>query len=262
MVLSILYDKELSAKVFQLRDSERYTNSTQTTLEVDYQNNRRDYISVDLTAGILKNLGKSSVAFYCDDELVNVVTCNQGTSSVATSTQVSYGYHKFYAKYLGNAQCLSSKSGVVEFEVTEPDIPKSSLSFDVTGLTNNWVETVAGATVTLSHKDNNNAALTGKTVKISVNGETPSNFTINSASANISSLLPNNYSGELTIRAEFEGDVAYLECETETKFYVGYDLSAVLKYAKIGVGDEAAVDVKLAKTNGGAVANKTVKLNG
>ena len=145
-------------------------------------------------------------------------------------------------------------------EITEPNIPKSTLSFNIIGLTNNWVETIDGATVTLSHISEDDSVITGTTVLVTINGET-NEVIIDSASTDISSLLPSNHLGELSIQAEFEGDVAHLECETETKFYVGYELIATPKYSKIGVGDTAIVEVQLSKYDKTPVANKTVKLN-
>ena len=266
MVLSIIYDKEIMAKVFQLRDSERYTNSTQTSLEVDFLNNRRDYVTVTLSANVLKHLDKSSVAFYCDDTLVGVTACNEGTSTVTATAHVPYGYHKYYAKYMGNAQCLSSKSGIVELEVTEPDLPKTTLGLTVTGLdSSSWVSSVSGATITLSLTNyNDDSSITGKSIKIYVNNDAAISYTLDNASVNLSSVLSdyNSYVGQLVVRAEFEGDAEYIGDDAEIKFYVGYNVTATPKYAKIGVGDNAVVNVQLSKYNGAAVANKTVKLNG
>ena len=94
MVVSTIYDEELKTTVFQIRDSERYTNSTYTSLELTYNNARRDYITVNMTATVQKHLGKSNVAFYDGDTLLSIVTCNQGTSTVTSSAKVPYGYHR------------------------------------------------------------------------------------------------------------------------------------------------------------------------
>lgn len=263
-MLSVVYDKDIMEKVFQLRDSERYTNSTQTTLEMTYNNNRSDYVTANFTATVKKHLGRGSIAFYCDNELVAVQNCNQGTETITASAKVSYGYHTYYAKYLGNAECLSSKSGVVELSITEPNLPKTIVGLSVVDLdSNSWIDALPNMILTLKNADDN-TAITGKDIKIYVNDDEPITYTLTGSSASIKSLLSdyNNYIGQMKVRVEFEGDVEYLGNEAETTFYVGYDLNATPKYTKIGVGDTVTIDVLLSKPNGEPVADKSIKLNG
>jgi hypothetical protein len=228
-------------------------------------NNRSDYVVMSMSATVYKHLGKSSVAFYCDDELVAVTNCNEGTSTVTATAHVAYGNHKYYAKYLGNSECLSSKSGITELSVNEPNLPKTNLGLSVSGLdSSNWVSSLNDATILLSLKTlSDNTALTGKTIKIYVNDDDAIDYTLNSESVDLSSVLSDytNFVGQLIIRAEFEGDVEYIGDDAEIKFFIGYNLSATVKYAKIGVGDNVVVNASLSKQDGTPAANRTIKLN-
>lgn len=260
MVVSTIYDKELNSKVFQIRDSERYTNSTQTSLELSYENNHRSYVTIDFTATVHKHLGKSSVAFFCDDEVVAITPITQAQSTVTGSAEVEYGYHKYYAKYMGNAECLSSRSGIEELEVTEPNLIKTYISLAIAQLdANNWVGNIKSITpkVLLKRKDNNNI-ISDATITVTVPEHIDGAEKTTSASElNISDLFNNSnwngFVGDVTLKIDYEGDEEYLGSDVELKFYAGYDFTARAKYAKVGVGDTTPVTASLSKPNGNAI---------
>ena len=259
--VSTIYDKDLNAKVFQVRDSERYTNSTQTFLGVSYVNNRRDYVTVTLTANVEKDIGNSSVAFYCNNQLVGISKIRDADNSKAISVHVPYGYNKYYAKYLGNDQCLSSKSGVVELEINESNIPKTYLTLTLTGLdTNNWIGSIKqlGATLTLKTVDGD-VALTDKTVTVEVVGVVGvQEYTFDGASLDLSDLFNSidGFNGLTTIKVVYEGDNEYIGDEIEMAVRAGYDLSATANYPKIGAGDVTVITASLHKYDGTPMENK------
>lgn len=265
MVVSTIYDKELKAKVFQVRDSERYTNSTQTALEVEYVNNRKDYITVNLTAEVKKALGKSSVAFYCDNELLGFDTFNQSDVQATFSAKITYGYHKYYAKYMGNVECLSSKSPVVELEVAEPNLTKTKFSTDVNGVdSNNWASSISNVGITAQLLNYDDDLLDDETVTVTLDGQTSDTITTDNGDIDLSSSVVLNPTlwdnGEHTLKFEYEGDAEKLGCETELKISVGYVVSLTRRYAKLVIGDTEIFDASVTKPDGTPIEGVNVSL--
>ena len=261
MVVSTIYDKDLKQKVFQVRGSERYTNSTQTTLEIEYDNSHKSYLEVTLTSTVKRKIGSSSIVFYCDDTILGIVACNESDSEVEATYQVSYGYHKFYAKYVGNTQCLSSKSGIIELDVTEPDLPETILSFVQTGTLDSekWIENVSNLSYKVLLEDESNNAITGKDILIYVNGEYYDTVT-SASSAQALSINYSTYGKHIILKAVFEGDDDYLASNDSVEFYHNYVVTAAPKYRKTGIGSAAIVNATVTKSDGRAVGNRTVIL--
>lgn len=265
MVVSTIYDKELKAKVFQVRDSERYTNSTQTTLEIGYVNNRKDYITVNLTAKVKKALGKSSVAFYCDNELLGFDTFNQNDVQATFSAKVSYGYHKYYAKYMGNVECLSSKSPVVELDVAESNLVKTKFTTSLNGVdSSNWAGSINNVGITAQLLNYDDDPLDGKTVTVTLDGEISDTITTSSGDIDLSSSVVLNPTlwdnGEHTLKFEYDGDVEELGCDTELKISVGYVVSLTRRYNTLVIGDAELFDVSVSKPDGTPVEGVNVSL--
>lgn len=269
MVVSTIYDKDLNEKVFQIRDTERYTNSTQISLELGYENNHRSYVTINFTANVHKHLGKSSVVFYCDDEVVAITPISQSQSIVTGSADVEYGNHKYYAKFMGNAECLSSKSGITELEVTEPNLIKTYCTLSIAELdADNWVgniKTIAPM-VMLKRKDNNNA-ISGKTITVTAKDHINAvEKTTTASELDLSDLFNttdwNGFIGDVTLTIDFEGDEEYLGSDVELKFYAGYDFTLKAKYAKVGVGDTTPFIASLSKPNGNAIEGAEIEFSG
>lgn len=265
MGVSVIFDNELKARVFQVRDTERYTNSTKTSLEIEYLNNRTDYVTVNLTATVTNPLGNSSVAFYCDDELIGVATYVASDTETEITAHVPYGYHKYYAKYLGNVQCLSSKSGIVELEVTEPNLPKTKFTTTVSGIdSNNWASSISDIGFSIYLKTLDDTNLDGKTVIVTLDDTTTENITTSNGRVNLtgSSVIDAALwtNGEHTLHFEFEGDVGYIGSETDIKINIGYIVLLTRRYAKLGLGDTEIFDVNVSKPDGTPVEGVDVTL--
>lgn len=269
MVVSTIYDKELNAKVFQIRDSERYTNSTQTALEISYENNHRNYVTMNFTVSVHKHLGKSSVVVYCDNEVVAIAPITQSQSSVTLSANVEYGTHNYYAKFMGNAECLSSRSGITELEVIEPNLIKTRFDVSIAELdANDWVGNIKTIEplVVLLDKDNN-TILANKTIIITVpNYLDEVEKVTTSSELNISDLFNNEnwngFVGDVTLKIAFEGDNEYLGSDIEFRFYAGYDFTVTPTYTKIGLGDTTPLTATLSKPNGNAIQGANIEFNG
>lgn len=216
MVVSTIYDKDLKQKVFQVRDSERYTNSTLTSLEVTTNASNRNYLQLSLTATVQKHLGASSVVFYDGDEMIGTMVCNQGTSTVTCQAKVSYGYHKLRAKYVGNAECLSSRSGIVEVEVTEPNLIHTAIDLsDIKEYYFKRQDINEPLLATMINEDTREVIL-DETLKFYLNNVFvgyvySDDIRYNTAHMNV---------GEYTCKIVFDGDDEYFGCETEFTFKV------------------------------------------
>lgn len=235
MVVYTEFDSDLKEKVFVVRGAERYTHSTSCEISVVYHDNRRSYLSLDLTAEVKHHIGTSSVAFYDDDNLLGIVDISQSQSSVQFTANVDYGYHKLYAKFMGNAECLSSKSHISELTVNNPDLPDTEFVVDL--YRDEVIDNYISPNVTLN---SNNVALSNRQIKVYVDEVLESTRTLNgTTSLNIYSLSK----GVHKIKFDFEGDEEYLASSYEFNVYVGYNILAELNRPSVVVGETVTIDV-------------------
>ena len=142
------YDNTLKEKVFVLKGEEAYAKSTDTVLtelnrEEDW-NRHLDYMLIGFEVDVHRNVGESSIVLYDNDEVIDVIPFDLGSTSVRwekyydedlgewvdNRIQLAYGIeHNVYAKYMGNKQCLKSQSKVYKFSEEMPDAYLSSLEF-------------------------------------------------------------------------------------------------------------------------------------
>lgn len=266
MIVSTKYDDELKAKVFVVRGDERYTRSTITTLAVTTANTNRSYLAVILTATVRRHLGQSSVVFYDGDMVIGVATCNSNQTNITIQARVNYGSHKFYAKYMGNAQCLSSKSGIKEVTVDEPALTKTRI--DVDNIEEYYLES-SGFTITgnlLKIVSDVPSALVSKTITMVVgDGEIYSESTTSTSGGEFSFSGAAYQLGEgiYDARISFDGDDTYLGYDFDFVLVISHDnciIETTTKYAKIGVGDTAIFDVTAKSFKEEPLENITVTL--
>ena len=254
MVVYTEYDSDLKEKVFAVRGAERYTHSTICNLEYEYYNNHASYLTVDLTASVEHHVGSSTVAFYEDNVLMGIKTITQRQSSVSFSVRTTYGVHLYQAKFLGNAECLSSKSRFISVEVLEPDLPTPTLN-----ITNAAAQSLNGTSTFNVALANSGINLSNKTVTIYVDDEEYSTKTVTGVtSVTVSSLTV----GKHTIKAVFDGDDEYLATENSFEVMVGYDLSVTANHKLIAFGDTLIIDAYLDNWNGEPISGSTISLVG
>lgn len=246
------YDSDLKEKVFVVRGSERYNQSTLCNLSYTYAANRRSYLALNLTATVQHHKSKSSVAFYDNGTLLGLVDIKSSQSSVSLNAQVGYGSHQIYAKYLGNNECLSSKSRYEELTVLEPDLPTPT--FVVTDFDKQSLTSTSTFTVGL---DVNGTYLSDRSVMVYVDDELYSTETISDLTV-IS--IDNMDIGSHDIKLVFEGDDEYLACEYENTIWTGYDLDAQIDYANIVVGNTVNVEAYLHDFGGAPIVGETINL--
>lgn len=262
MVVSTIYDNDLKQKVFQVRDSERYTNSTITLLEVDTHNNNRSYLALDLIPEVQRNLGVSSIAFYDGDSYLGVVPCRQNKTPSSLTVKVPYGYHKLWAKYLGNAECLSSKSNIVEIDITEPDLALSY--FNLTSAADYYFRDALANQISGYLKlTESGTALANKTVAVYMDNEWISTVTTGS-NGSFSFLISDLSIGNHVISFVFDGDDATSGCEIEHSFEFlksQYILEVSTPRQKVAVGETLSFYAQLSYYDGEELPNTNIYLS-
>jgi len=241
MVFGTTYDKDLKQRVFMVRDSERYTNSTQTALEVTYLNNHKNYLTLKLNATVSHNLGDSSVAFYDNGELIGVVDCIENTTIEEFTINVPYGEHRLYAKYLGNTKCLSSKSGVYEVIVEEPNLPIPTLTV-TRGDTHDWISRNTTLTLSVAFTGENN--INNKSISLYDNDVLVETKTTNSSG--VATFTSKKWSTKVhNLTFKFDGDDEYLANEVTDAFACGYFITAVADKVKVTPGQTVTFTVNV-----------------
>jgi len=254
MVVYTQYDADLKQKVFVVRGSERYTNSTICDLEVGYVANHRSYLTLNLTATVQHHLGKSSVAFYDNNNLLGVANISQSQSTAAFSAKVDYGEHNIYAKYLGNAECLSSKSRYADLTVLEPNLPTSTLV--VEGFS---PQTFTHSTSFSVGLESNDVQLDDKEITIYVDDEW---YSTEYSSGSMEIEITDLSNGIHTIKIVFEGDDEYLAAEYENTIWVGYDLDAMVDYQNIVSGNTVTIEAYLHDWGGTPISGERLIVQG
>lgn len=266
MILGTTYDPDLKEKVFIVRGSERYTHSTITTLAYTYNAGNRSYITINLTATVKNHVGESAVVFYDGVDVLGTVDCSSFDPEVSITARVDYGYHKFYAKYMGNSACLSSKSGIEEFNVNTPDLTKSEIVMDTIA---DYYEEGYGVEIIgrLYSVSSPRYPLYNENVLVTIDEyeEFDGNLTTNgSGEFRIMTYAYELEPGTYHVKADFAGSDTHLGYVEEFTFVVAKDncnITVVPKFTKIGVGDTANFIVTAKTFKDAPIENETVTLN-
>lgn len=120
MIVGTKYDKELKEKVFYVREVDSYTHKTTTNLTVDWVDG-----VFTLTAVVSNLIGKGFVKFYRDGVEVGEQYVSK-TATLLLQSETNTGV--FVAKFMGNSDCLKSKSSEVSYSPLP--VPEFSLTVD------------------------------------------------------------------------------------------------------------------------------------
>lgn len=207
--ISTTYDKDLNQKVFLVRGDEVYTRTTDTILTVTERNATVQGQRVTLEVDVKRDIGSSSVVIYDGDSVLGVYDYSSDDSSLTIGDSSSGGFiltygvsHYLSAKYLGNANCLGSKSKIQELSYTIPDTYKTAIAFSNTNAVISESGTYSSnVTVTINGSDNQ--VLHGLDIIIYVDDVPLDNPITTGESSNVASLsLTGLTKGLHTITAE------------------------------------------------------------
>ena len=187
VVIGTIYDKSIKEKMFYVREVDRYSHSTSTSLNVDWSNG-----VFTLTAVVSNLLGKGYVKFYKDGVEIGEQYVNK-TATLLYPSSTRDGV--FVARFVGNSDCLKSES---------PETTANKLGTILTvannGSTNKYVGDTVTVTCTLKDKDGNalsSAKVSDGVSSVSTNSNGVATFTYtNSNNGNVSKSY--SYAGDDT----------------------------------------------------------------
>ena len=138
--VSTTYDKELNEKVFLVRGDEDYARTTDTVVTINTYTNSANSIEgyrIGLTINVLRAIGNSSVVVYDDEKVLGVYDWTGSTINIGDSSSggflLRYNVdHPIYVRFLGNSQCLPSKSKVQKLNYTLPSSFETGIAFQYT----------------------------------------------------------------------------------------------------------------------------------
>lgn len=259
--LNTIYDKDLKEKIFILKGEERYARTTDCILEeithesgadVDPETGRRidwnhyiDYMLLEFRIDVLRDIGASYVTLYDNDEVIGVYDFDTNSHHIdfkyedaEHDNRLRFTYdveHNVYAKYMGNKNCLKSKSKMYTFKEDTPQAYVSSITY--TGLNSFY----NGGTTSISFS----ATLVGeegyasKTLKVYDGSTFKGSFTTgNDGSASVTITGLSN--GSHNIRTVFEGDEYLSASEYTQGVSIGYIIK-VPKYPSYVLNNEDVV---------------------
>lgn len=242
--LNTIYDKDLKEKIFILKGEERYARTTDCILEeithesgdVDPETGRRidwnthiDYMLLEFRIDVLRDIGASYVTLYDNDEVIGVYDFDTNSHYIdfkyedaEHDNRLRFTYdveHNVYAKYMGNKNCLKSKSKMYTFKEDTPQAYVSSITY--TGLNSfyNGGTTSISFTATLVGEE----GYASKTLKVYDGSTFKGSFTTGSdgsASVTITGLS----NGSHNIRTVFEGDEYLTASEYTQAVSIGYTI--------------------------------------
>lgn len=216
--ISTIYDKKVG-KCLIVRGSEAYAHTTDVLLEVGtITKDHTDSFKSTFILNVLRDVGSSQIAIYDNEELIKIVDWSDNQSSaieIGTGTgddEIRFSYnvdHNIYAKYLGNKECLPSRSKTLVLNEEVPSNLFTSISFGESPTTT-FLTTVT-IPVTLNAEGTSTQTLnyyidgdTSNKQSVSVTTNTPTNVAINGVD-----------NGLHTISFEFEETVNLAESYNE-----------------------------------------------
>lgn len=247
--LNTIYDKDLKEKIFILKGEERYARTTDCILEeithesgadVDPETGRRsdwnthmDYFLLEFRIDVLRDIGASYVTLYDNDEVIGVFDFDTNShyidlkyEDVEHDNRLRFTYdveHNLYAKYMGNKNCLKSKSKMYTFKEDTPSAFTSSITY--TGLNDRYISDPSiSFTVSLVSEGD----VASKTLKV-YDGTTLITTDTTDDNGSISVSLPTMDNGLHSIRTVFDGNEYITASEYVKNVSIGVNVQ-VIKY--------------------------------
>ena len=282
--LSTTYDTVLHKKIFMLKGDEAYAKSTDTVMNVvEFSDSytHMSYMRVGLEIAVHRMIGDiSSVIIYCNDEVLKVIPWAEVMSSSVISGDddlswdstkkvvqwgteddddsgliLEYGIdNEFYAKFVGNPQCLKSESKHENWNLPLPEHFESTLTFSGT------TSYDGGATTSLSLLfEVDNTLTDSKSVKIYDDDTLKTTISVTKDVASTVALTGLS-DGLHTIRAVFEGDDECSFAETTIDISIGYDFTSMTMPSVIVSGVAQSMKLLVEDYFHNAQTSKTITL--
>lgn len=262
------YDYEIHKKCFRVSDSAGYTHTTDTLLKnTSVTSVYRNYFTAVFSLDVIRNLGDSKVGIYDNDTLLDLITFNEQTNKITNlSYNLAYGVeHNLEARYMGNDECLPSKSMVIPLYQPLPSGFESQIMFihestPIDGTEYNLVNPEDGSQIMgLLLKDDENTAIRGADVSLILDGEEENMMTdTTNNSGYVQFTLGSMEFGIHTLKAIYEGDSTYIGVEADLTWYFGIQTNVTVSKIIAGQKPKFNVHVEDYKNNG--VSSKSMSL--
>lgn len=261
------YDYEIHRKCFRCSDSAGYTHTTDTILKnTSVSAVVKNYFTAVFSLDVVRNLGNSKVGIYDNDTLIQLVTFNEQTNKITNlSLNLAYGMeHNLEARYMGNDECLPSKSMVIPLYEPYPSGFEASLNFmhnnqEITSDEFNLVNPDIGSQeIKIILRDDDNLPLEGADVTFIIDGEEDNAILDTTNEEGIISYTLIVEYGIHTLKAIFEGTEMYNGVETELTWYVG--VQTTITTPKIIAGQKPTFNVHIEDYKNNGILGKTMSL--
>ena len=255
----------IKEKVFVLRGDEAYARSTNTIVTVDstFDESNVEYFTTDVSVEVLRSLGTAPVYLYRDDEQKigewNVTMSRH--SFTLEDAQFEYGNDvKLYAKFMGNHECLYSKSKPITIHRDIPAIHKTNITIT----TNSQISHSDNCSVSVALKIGNSStasALHNRDIRILVDGAYVKTITTGDNTNTASTTITDLTDGIHTITAEVDRASNINSGTASVTIMKGHKLLITDYPTKFIDGIDNSVSVLLTNYNDEPIPNATISFN-
>lgn len=265
------YDYEIHRKCFRVSDSASYTHTTDTLFKnISVSSVVKNYFTAVFSLDVIRNLGDSKVGIYDNDTLIDLITFNEQTNKITNlSYNLAYGVeHNLEARYMGNNECLPSKSMVIPLYEPLPSGFESILIFkygntEITGGSEyNLINPGTGAqSLSILLKDDESLPLEGEEVTLIIDYDTDNPITLvettdGTGKADFTVRILDY--GIHKVKGIFEGNSTYVAVEEIFTWYLG--VQTTITTSKIIAGQKPAFTVHVEDYKNNGVSGKGMSL--
>lgn len=255
----------IKEKVFVLRGDEAYARSTNTVVTVDstFDESNVEYFTTDVSVEVLRSLGTAPVYLFRDDEQEigewNVTRFQH--EFTLEDAQFEYGNDiKLYAKFMGNKECIFSKSKPIIIHRDIPATHKTNIEVDVDSQISSIEDCYV--TVSLSIGDSTTAsALHNRDIRILVDGSYVETITTGDDNYYASTTLTGLTNGIHTITAEVDRASNINSGSGSATVMKGYKLLITDYPSKFIDGKVNVVTISLTNYQNVPIPNATIIFN-
>lgn len=264
------YDYEIHRECFRVSDTASYTHSTDTILNLsNTASTVTTYFVATFSLDVIRNVGDSKVAIYDNDTLLQIIDFNENTAKITNLTlNLNYNVeHNIEARYLGNDECLPSKSRIVPVLLEVPESFITKLSFTNLPNGNAILNPSAYEEFDLLLTDNDDNPIEGATIKLYVDDPDEGSrwdtvSTDENGMYNIYSIRDwdSSHFGVHKFKAVYEPTPYHFGTEAEIEIYVGYIATLTPTKSKYIVGQTPSFEIETRRYDEAPVSNMNVTL--
>lgn len=259
------YDYDIHRECFRVSDTASYTRTTDTLLTLtDTVSEVINYYTAILSLDVIRNLGDGKVALYDNDDLLQLIDFNENTSKITNlNVQLNYNVeHNLEARFLGNDECLASKSSIVPVLMELPNEFYSEIRFLSVPSDGVILNPSTYMELDMVINDSEELPIPNATIKFYADDADPITVTTNNEGYYQFS-SPTHFSSDFgihTIKAVYETTSDHIGTETEITLYLGYLATLTPTQSKYIVGQTPTFEITTMGYDGSEIADTAVTL--